>query len=83
MENQDKYFTPLDNDLQQLAMLDWVAFVKLIGEDAIIAAKVCLLKSRGRSLNQTASRLHITKSQVETRCKRCPVYSVGKQEVRD
>ena len=78
MENQDKYFTALDMDLQQLSSVDWVAFVKLVGEDAIVAAKVCLLKSRGRSLNQTASRLHITKSQVETRCKKCPVYSVTK-----
>ena len=73
--NHDKYFTQLDQDLQQLASVDWVAFVNLVGDDAILAAKVCLLKSRGKSIKQVTNKLSITKSQVETRCKKCPNYS--------
>ena len=72
MENQDKYHTELDKELQQLSLIDWATFVGIVGEDAIIAAKVCILKSRGKSLNQIASKLRITKSKVETRCKNCP-----------
>ena len=68
MENQDKYFTELDKELQQLALVDWPTFVKIIGEYNITAAKVCILKSRGKSLNQIATRLSISKRQAEGRC---------------
>lgn len=71
MENQDKYFTELDKELQQLSLVDWPTFVKLIGEDTIVAAKVCILKSRGKSLNQIANKLAISKRQVEGRCGKC------------
>lgn len=76
--NQDKYHTDLDKELQQLALIDWATLVNLIGEDAIMAAKVCLLKKRGKSLVQIASKLRTTKSKVETRCKHCPNYSDNK-----
>ena len=75
MPIDDKYFTELDNELRDLAILDWAAFVQLIGDDAITTAKVCKLKLKGKSLNQIASRVRLTKSQVETRCKRCSSYS--------
>lgn len=69
----DKFYTDLDKQLQDLAALDWPAFVRLIGEENIVAAKVCILKSKGRSLNQIGVRLSITKSKVETRCKKCDI----------
>lgn len=65
------HFSELDKDLQQLALVDWQTFVQLIGEDAIVSAKVCILKSRSKSLQQIGSRLNITKNQVRNRCKQC------------
>lgn len=57
----DKYYTDLDRQLQDLAAIDWPAFVRLLGEDNIIAAKVCILKSKGKSYSQIAVRLKISK----------------------
>jgi len=68
MRNDDKYYTQLDIELQQLAAIDWPAFVKLVGEDAITSAKVCILKSKGRSLNQIANKLSITRDKVRYDC---------------
>lgn len=77
-ENQDKYFTDLDKELQQLALVDWPAFVKLMGEDNITSAKVCLLKSRGKSQNQTAIKLNTTRETVRWACKKCPDTKTNK-----
>ena len=68
MINEDKYYTELDKDLQKLATIDWVAFVGLIGEENLITAKVCLLRSRGKSLNQIANKLSITREKVKYSC---------------
>jgi hypothetical protein len=76
--NLDKYYTELDRELQQLALIDWPTFVNLVGEENITAAKVCILKNRGKSHNQISNKLSITKSQSETRCKKCPNFSEGK-----
>lgn len=70
-QNQDKYFTDLDKDLQQLAAVDWPAFVELIGEESVISAKICVLKSRGKSQNQIALRLNITRSKAQRNCQTC------------
>lgn len=74
-ENQDKFFTELDAQLQQLAMVDWPAFVLLIGEENITSAKVCLLKSRGKSTAQIAQKFKKSKGWAqhinESKCKRC------------
>lgn len=73
MNNEnDKYFTELDKDLQHLAMVDWPAFVQIVGFENIKAAKVCILKSRGKSLRQTSYKLDISKRQAEYACKKCP-----------
>lgn len=69
--NAQKQFTELDKELQGLALVDWSAFVKLVGDDAIVSAKVCILKSRGKSLNQIGSRLDITKNQAQYQCAKC------------
>jgi orotate phosphoribosyltransferase-like protein len=47
--------------LQNSALCNWDAFINLIGAQSILAAKICLLKSKGYSLQQIANRLHITK----------------------
>lgn len=70
-QNHEKYYTDLDRDLQQLAAIDWPAFVELIGEDSLIAAKVCVLKSRGKSQHQIANRLNITRSKAQRNCQTC------------
>ena len=53
--------TELDEQLQNSALCDWPGFIKLIGAQSILAAKICLLKSKGLSLQQIANKLHITK----------------------
>lgn len=60
----------IDEELKSLAMLQWQIFITLIGPDAVMTAKVHLMKRKGKSINQIATRLKITKSQVETRLKR-------------
>lgn len=60
----------IDEELQQLARLQWEIFITLIGPDAVVTAKVHLMKRKGKSINQIARILKITKSQVETRLKR-------------
>lgn len=57
----DKFYTDLDRQLQDLAACDWPAFVRLIGEENVTAAKVCLLKSKGKSYNQIAQRFSKSK----------------------
>lgn len=70
-ENQDKYYTELDKNLQDLAAIDWPAFVRLVGVDAITSAKVCILKSKGKSYNQIANKLRITNRTVIYRAGQC------------
>lgn len=67
----DKYYTELDKQLRDIAILDWPGFVKLVGEDAITNAKVCLLKGKGKSYNQIATRLSITKNQAQYGSNKC------------
>jgi len=67
----EKYYSDLDLQLQDLAAADWPAFVMLIGEDQILKAKICMLRSKGRSLNQIANKLSIPKHKVEYQCKIC------------
>lgn len=68
VNNKDKYYTPLDMELRDLAAFDWTAFVQLIGDEAITKAKVCMLLKRGSSYNQIANRLKITKRKAQWVC---------------
>lgn len=70
-ENLDMYYTPLDKDLQQLAVMDWPLFVQLIGEECIKSAKICILKQRGKSHQQIAISLNSTKGTVRYRAENC------------
>ena len=71
IENQDKYYTELDKELQQLALIDWPTFVKIVGPENILSAKICILKRKGNSQAQIANRLNVTKNQSEYACKKC------------
>lgn len=64
MTTDDKYYTDLDIQLQQLAITDWATLAKMMGPYAILGAKVHLLNSRGNSLQQVANRLDTTVSVV-------------------
>lgn len=70
-ENQDKYYTELDKNLQDLAAIDWPAFVQLVGPDNIMAAKICILRKSGKSYNQIAMKLHTTKASARWNSENC------------
>lgn len=63
-----EHSTDLDLQLQQLAGVDWETFTKLIGEENIMAAKICMLKRRGKSLGFIAQKLKTSKHNVRYRC---------------
>lgn len=71
----EKYNTELDQQLQKIAIEDWTYFVQLVGEGSILLAKVCLLKKNNKSHRMVSRKLSISKSQVETNCKKCPTIS--------
>lgn len=77
MRPDDKHYTDLDLQLQQLALIDWSTFVKLIGDDAILNAKICMLRSRGDSMVKISNKFSLTKRKVqivsEKKCD-CIVY---------
>lgn len=77
--NDDKYHTDLDEQLQNLATMDWASFAKIIGDDALLIAKVYMLRTRGNSLQQIANRLDISKSKVQycinNQCAKIPIKS--------
>lgn len=70
-ENLDKYYTELDQQLQQLALVDWPTFVKLVGEDAVLSAKICLLKTRGRSQAQISTKLKVSLRKAQYNAEKC------------
>lgn len=70
-ENQDKYYTELDRQLQDIAALDWVTFVRLVGPENIMSAKICILRAKGNSYNQIATRLRTTKRVVQYQSGEC------------
>ena len=49
----------------------------MVGEDAVIGAKICLLRGEHKSYNQIVIRLHITERQARYGCTKCPTVSVG------
>lgn len=68
---QGKYNTELDQQLQKLAATDWSAFVQLVGETHITAAKICILRLGGKSYNQIANRLSIPRDNAIYRSEKC------------
>ncbi len=66
-----KPMTDLDKQLQQMALLNWDQFAQLIGPDALIAAKVCLLRQDKRSYGEIAIKLKLAEHQVRYGCTKC------------
>lgn len=54
----------LDEYLQWLAINEWQTFKRLVGDEAITSAKVCIMIKRGFSLQQISNRLQKTKEGV-------------------
>lgn len=63
--------TELDRLIQEIATKNYQQFVTLVGKDAIQAAKICLLRRQHKTIGQITTKLGVTKSQVETACKKC------------
>lgn len=63
--------TDLDKKLQEIAVLNWKQFAALIGEDALRAAKICLLRKNGKSYGEIQQKLDITENQARYGCNKC------------
>lgn len=63
--------TDLDKKLQEIALLNWTQFVQLIGKDAILSAKSCLLRKQNYSYGEICNKLGLTKDQVRYDCTKC------------
>lgn len=65
--------TELDKRLQEMAAKNWGQFVELVGEDAIIAAKICLLRQDNKSYGEISVKLGITEKRARYWCNTCEV----------
>lgn len=61
--------TPLEEKLREIALLNWDQFAKLIGEKAILDAKICLLRQNGKSWTEICNKLEVSKNQARYACK--------------
>lgn len=52
--------TLLDAKLQEMASKNWEQFVQMIGPDAIIKAKTCMLRQNGKSYGEISNALGIS-----------------------
>jgi len=63
--------TDLDKKLQEMAVMNWPQFAALLGPDALIAAKVCLLRQNKKSYGEIEQKLGITYEQARYGCNKC------------
>ena len=63
--------TDLDKKLQEIALMNWKQFVALIGEDALLSAKICLLRKNGKSYGEISNKLNVTERLAQYRCNDC------------
>ncbi len=63
--------TDLDKRLQEIATKNWDQFVALIGDDPIIAAKICLLRQEKKSYGEISVKLGIGKEKARYWCGEC------------
>jgi hypothetical protein len=63
--------TELDKRLQKIALEDWVKFEKLIGTEALMSAKICLLSNDGRSYGEVVQKLGVTVMKVRYQSNKC------------
>lgn len=72
-----KPLTALDRRLRELAILNWSQFVALIGEDALTAAKICLLRKESRSYGEISQKLGISEKRARYWCGECNLRVPG------
>ena len=70
--------TELDKKLQEIATKNWPQFVALIGEDAILAAKICMLRQDNKSYGEISVKLSITYDKATYWCRECDVSPSAK-----
>lgn len=63
--------TELDRRMIDIATKNWQQFVALVGPDAILRAKICLLRKQNLSYGQIQAKLNVTKDQVRYQCEKC------------
>ena len=64
-------FPKLDEQLQELARVDWEKFCLLTQIDRV-QIFVCSERAKGKSIRQIAQNAKLSRSVVETRSKKCP-----------
>lgn len=69
----DQPMTDLDKRLQEIAAKNWQQFIDLIGEDAIIAAKICMLRHDKKSYGEISVKLGITEKRARYWCGECDI----------
>lgn len=63
--------TQLDQKLREMALVNWEQFVALIGEDAILRAKMCMMRQNGASYGQICLKLGVKEGAVRYNCTKC------------
>lgn len=63
--------TKLDEKLREMALVNWDQFVALIGEDAILRAKMCMMRKNGASYGQIKMKLGVSESAIRWNCNSC------------
>ncbi|MFA6060044.1 MAG: hypothetical protein WC756_17710 [Taibaiella sp.] len=63
-------FPDLKEQLRELALLDMDKFLKLTGVD-MVQIFVCKEKGKGKSFQQIANKVKLSKTAVRHRCKKC------------
>ncbi len=64
-------FPKLDEQLRQLALTDFEKFKRLTQID-MLQIFICEERAKGKTIRQIAQYAKVTRSVVETRCKKCP-----------
>lgn len=54
-----------------MAVLNWPQFAKLLGEDALTAAKICLLRQQNKSYGEISVKLNVTEKKARYWCGEC------------
>lgn len=71
MSGQGKPLTELDNKLREMALSNWEQFVSMIGNEAIVSAKICLLRQNKKTYGEISNKLGITYDQSRYGCVKC------------
>lgn len=67
----EKQMTKLDEKLREMALVNWDQFVALIGEEAILKAKMCMMRKDGASYGQICMKLGVKKGAIRYNCSKC------------